>query len=1269
MAPGLPLYNEPVTLRYSGPLDRDALERSFAELQRRHAIWRTTFASVDGEVVQAIHETLPITMPFSDLSALDPDQRAAQAARLATADARRAFDLNVGPLLRMRLVKFGVEDHRVYLTMHHMVFDGLSLSRVILPELAALYHAFSRGLSSPLPEPRYQYADYVFWQQQLPVQGLLSPQMDYWRTRLSGDLPVVDLPFDRTAPQVRSFRGANETFTLPPGTVSALKNACAAEGVTPYMFLLAAFKTLLHRYAGQQDLLIGGITSARRRPEFERLMGCFTNTVALRTQPNPEMPFREYLSEVKDAVLGALSANDVPLEQVVREIHPRREFGSMPLFQVLFAMQPSSPDVPDWKVTHLDTFTGLSKFDLYVEMQDDAGTLSGFFQYSSELFDASTIRRMIGHLEMVLSGVLADLSRKLSSIDILTAGERQLLDSWRGPRRPIRQATIPQLFEEQVQITPNAIAVSSDGGEISYDQLNQEANRLARRLRDVGAKPDTLVALCIRRSPEMIAALMAVLKSGAAYLPLDPTLPADRLRSICQDSGASIVLLELGQEKIFEPTGATLVHIHEGSGPATNLGLIAQPHHLAYVLYTSGSTGQPKGVETPHSAVINLLDSRRGEPGYSRCESTLSLAAITFDMAAFEIYVPLLSGGCLTIVSREDARDATRLIEIIRHAAPDLICATPTTWRALIEAGWRGDGKLKIMSGGEALTRELAEQLLPRCAVLWNAYGPTETTMYSALHQVNSGYGPVPVGRAIANTQLYVLDQEGRLLPPGVRGELYIGGEGLARGYRARPELTHQRFLEVDSLGRLYRTGDLARWHADGTLEWTGRTDNQVKIRGFRIETEEVEAALLDHPGVQAAAVRAWPDPSGSSSWLSAYVVAPDRPKLREFLESKLPDYMIPANFIWETSLPLSSNGKVDRAKLKKPETLPETSGGFLAPRSDIEHRLASIWETLLGQNNLSIRDNFFDLGGHSLLSTQLLRMVQSKFGVKLSLADVFRAPTIEKFAQLVRDGRSTWNVTPLIPIQKEGARTPFYWIDVGPWCRALASHMGPERPLFGLSIEETDDLPQNPSMEEIAVCLAKKLRAAQPEGPYILGGWCASGLMAYALARHLQDSGFEVPLVVMLEGYNPARVFSQSRRFQLAGRMRYHIRNMMTGTWRHKIKYAFERVDALLKRFRRVPPVENEVLQALFSYNPPSYDGAVLLLETELSPAQCDIVSTWSGLLTGPVDHRRVPGNHVSVLLEPNIQTLAEQINDALAKLDGEQEMEAVSYSRKAAG
>ena len=1262
--PQAPLYNEPMTLHFHGCLDREALERAFEEMIQRHEIWRTTFAYVDGEVLQAIHDHLPIQIPFHDLSSYPEADREMEATRLATVDARRPFDLSVGPLMRARLIKLDEEQYRLFLVQHHLIHDGLTIYGVLMSELPAIYQAFSQGKPSPLAHPRLQYGDFALWEKRfLDSDG--GPQIAYWRKQLAGALPALDLPSDRPRPPVFSFRGATADFTIPAELAAAIRSTALREDATPFAFMLTALKTLLFRYTGLQDILVGTPVDGRRRPEFERMAGFLTNIVVFRSHPSADRTFRDYLHEVKDTVLDALANRDIPMDRLVRELQLPHNQSRHPVFNVSFTIEPplGSPD-PRWKLTQSEVSANIAKIDLDFQLDEHDDGFAARLTYSTDLFDASTVERLFTHWRTLLESAAANPESRLMDLPMMTAEEcREIGIVRNATRREIPSCTVVDLFEEQADRTPHIVAVESGSSLLTYAELNTEANRLAWRLREEGAGPGELVALSVERSCDMVVAVLAVLKTGAAYLPIDPDIPEERQQFILDDSKAPLVLTEPSLIRRFQNNaerGVRIVCCDERSTNRSNPDSPRAPEDLAHVLYTSGSTGKPKGVEVRHKAIVNFLHSMRERPGFTSRDRVLAVTTLSFDIAGLELYLPLICGGCVVLANRSEARDPMLLCEMLGEVRPTLMQATPATWRGLIDAGWKGNPGMKILCGGEAMTRDLAEQLLARSAEVWNMYGPTETTIWSTVQRVTRGEGPVPIGRPIDNTQVYTLDSGRRLVPDGVIGELYIGGAGVARGYRGRPELTAERFVHVEAAGdaRLYRTGDLARWRKDGTLECLGRADNQVKIRGFRVELEEIEAVMAQHPDVRAAAVKAWPDASGHLA-LAGYLVTDEDPDIREFLRHKLPEYMIPSVFVRLDQLPLTPNWKVDRNRLPAPDVGLERAP-FVASESAEERRLAEIWESVLGVKEIGVHDDFFRAGGHSLLVPKLLSRVEQAFGLRFPMASLFESPTIHKFAALLKNPPAQSGPPRTVPIRGRAAKPPLVWVYPGAEMREIIKRLDRPFAVAALNPEDEAALAHNFTLEQMAAILARDIRRAQPEGPYSLGGWCDAGILAFEVATQLLRQS-EVDALILLDSVNPAKFMAMSARRRRTSKMQYHLKRIAGLRGDRVGDYLRERVAWARERFRPRTEAVMNTYEARFSrateeYVPASYPGNALVLSPARMPSYRDARLHWHDVLTGTSRFQVVNGDHISMFHE-GADGIASAISQAISAAESARE------------
>ncbi|MFW5762801.1 MAG: amino acid adenylation domain-containing protein [Coleofasciculus sp.] len=1049
LEPGNPFYNQSAAVHLLGRLNLAALEQSFNEILRRHEVLRTTFTVVEGQPVQVIAPTLPLTLPVVDLQELPEAERKGEVLRRATEEGQQSFNLSKAPLLRCTLLRLDEIEYVLLFTMHHIISDAWSKG-VLLRELAILYEAFSIGKPSPLPELPIQYADFAVWQQQWLQGEVLETQLTYWRHQLEGSPPLLELPTDRTRPPVQTFRGATQSFILPKALTEALKELSKQEDVTLFMTLLAAFKTLLYRYTGQNDILVGSPIANRNRSEIEGLIGFFVNTLVMRTNLGGRPSFRELLSRVRNVALAAYAHQDLPFERLVNELQLERDLSHTPLFQVMFEFGNtpiSALALPGLTLNLLETESSTAKFDLSLSMRETEQGLIGSLEYNTDLFDAGTIARMLGHFQTLVASILANPDQPLEDLQLLTDAEKQqLLVEWNdtGADYPQNQC-IHQLFEAQVEQTPDAVAVVFEDQQLTYRELNARANQLAHHLQKLGVKPEGLVGLCVERSLEMVVGVLGILKAGGAYVPLDPGYPQERLVFMLEDANVPVLLTTETLLSRLPEYQAQVVYLDadwEQISQERDRNPISQvtTQNLAYLIYTSGSTGKPKGVQILHSALVNFLSAMRLTPGLTQEDTLLSVTPLSFDIAALELYLPLIVGARLVVVHREVAADGTRLLEQLASSGATVIQATPATWRMLLAAGWEGSGSLKILCGGETLNRELAIELLERGTELWNLYGPTETTIWSTAYKVDSqksdfrGGEVISIGRPIANTKLYVLDQNQQPVPVGIIGELHIGGLGLARGYLDKPELTSEKFISnpfnSDPASRLYKTGDLVRYRPDGTLEYISRMDHQVKIRGFRIELGEIEAVLSQHPAVRETVVLAHEKVQGDKR-LIAYIVTQQQPApsisdLRHFLKEKLPEYMVSSVFVPLEALPLTPNGKVDRNALPVPDNFsPDLDVAYVMPRNEVEQRVAKIWQDILGVEQVGIYDNFFELGGHSLLATQVISQMCKAFQVELPLRHLFEAPTVadQAFAIQQKQGeKDSQSPNPISKIERINA-------------------------------------------------------------------------------------------------------------------------------------------------------------------------------------------------------------------------------------------------------
>ncbi|MEQ1514405.1 MAG: amino acid adenylation domain-containing protein [Lysobacteraceae bacterium] len=1020
-------YHMGGALKLEGTLDRDALQRALQRIVDRHEALRTQFVLVDGQPMQAIMAEARIVPSIHDLRGRVDREAACRS--FSDAFMTTPFDLRHDLPLRVQLIQLEDHVHELQVVMHHIVSDGWSIG-IMLNELSRLYAADVQGQADPLPALPIQYVDYSQWQRQWLADGQLARQTAFWQHNLAGAPTLLELPTDRRRPAQQDFAGDAVEVRLDTALTAGLKALSQRHGVTLYMTLLASWAAVLGRLSNQDDVVIGSPVAGRNRAEIESLIGFFVNTVAFRIDLSGEPTTSTLLSRTQRQVLDAQAHQDLPFDQVVDAVKPPRSMAHAPIFQTMMTLnnqESAGLEMPGLEVSSVDAEAVTAKFDVMLDLQERDGKIVGGLSYVTALFDRETVARYAQYWIRLLQGMVAEPELAVSRLPMLNARERErVIGVWNQTAKTYpRDLRIHALFEAQVERTPEAIALSFGDQRLSYAELNRRANRVAHHLRAQGVKPDDRVAICTERSPEMVVAVLAVLKSGGAYVPLDPAFPRERLGQIIEDSTPVAALVDThGQVVLEHSAGAALAGIVqvEVSSPRTfaecpeeNLEhwpATTAAMHTAYVLFTSGSTGRPKGVCVSHRAAVNFLLSMAGTPGL-RAEDTLcAITTLSFDIALLELLLPLTVGARVALADRATTIDAEALSALLEATETTVMQATPTTWRMLLDAGWRGRAGMRLLCGGEALPLDLAERLLT-CGELWNMYGPTETTVWSMVERVVPGQSRITLGRPIANTRIYLLDARRQAVPIGVVGEIHIGGDGVALGYLGRPELTAERFLDdpfsVEPDARMYRTGDLGRWLPDGTVEFLGRNDFQVKIRGFRIELGEIEATLSACPGVREAVVSAREDAPGDQRLVAYYLADTmlDAGDLRRLLSQHLPEYMLPAAFVRLEAWPLTSNGKLDRKALPAPEGDAYASRGYEAPQGRVETALARIWSELLGIDRVGRHDNFFDLGGNSI---QLIRMIARLCDqrIRISLADVYRLGTVHGIAAVAVSASQT---------------------------------------------------------------------------------------------------------------------------------------------------------------------------------------------------------------------------------------------------------------------
>jgi amino acid adenylation domain-containing protein len=1005
------VYNLPLSFRVVGPLRPDVLQRCLDTIEERHEALRTTIAMVDGRAMQRIHAPRGLPLRHVDLR---PDHATADAAPLQAVlqqEAMGAFDLTRGPLARATLIRSAEEEHYFLLVMHHVISDGLS-TQIILRELVTLYDAFGRGEPSPLPSLAVQFADYAVWQRGWLQGAALDQQLQYWQQRLSAPLPVLDLPTDHPRPAMRSANGSKEPLRLGKDLVAALNRIGREEGATTFMVLLAVYKVLLHRYASQDDVIVGAPVANRTRHESADIVGFVANTVVLRTSLEGDPPFRELVRRVRDTCVGAFRHQDMPFQKIVEVLNPPRDMSRTPIFQAFFTFHEISSQAArlgDLELHPVVAGSNVSRMDLSLFLRELDTEILGSLEYNTDLFTAATIRRMIGHFATLAESAASAPSAAVSRLTMLTDADRLALAAWNETETDFPRVPLHEMVGTQLLVGGDRIAVRSGDVTLTYADLDGRANRLAHQLRALGAGRGDLVGVCLERSADLPVAMLAALKCGAAYVPLDPEFPPARLAYMMDDAGVRVIVshrgvadrVPVGDRKVVWLDDLERAPLLDQAPPSDG-----DSHDRAYVIYTSGSTGLPKGVEVLGDNVANFLSAMRERPGIRPDDVLVAVTTPSFDIAVLELFLPLTVGATVVVAPKETVMDGARLAALLRDSDATMMQATPATWRALLDAGWRGQPGLKALCGGETLPPDLARRLLPLVGELWNMYGPTETTVWSTCARITDAAAPITIGTPIGNTVIRVVDRAGQQVPVGVPGELFIGGAGVARGYLGRSELNAQRFV-ADPTGqepamRFYRTGDLVRLLPSGHLEHSGRLDDQVKVQGFRIELGEIEAVLGALPAIAEAVVSVHADPSGDSRLIAWVVYRPgEQPtvsEVRRYLRHQLPPYMVPGMIVQLDAVPRTANGKVNRRALPNPLGSASANRRFVEPATPMERLLATTWSSLLPVKKVGRDDNFFELGGHSLLSMRAVATIEQQTGVRLD-PRLFFFQTVQQIA------------------------------------------------------------------------------------------------------------------------------------------------------------------------------------------------------------------------------------------------------------------------------
>jgi amino acid adenylation domain-containing protein len=1317
---GEPVYNEGEAVRLKGHFDLAAFEQALNRVIARHEILRSTIELREERPAVIVHESWPVKIKKIDLSGLPASQREAEVARLLVHEPRRQYRLGAEPAIRATLIKLAPDEHALILMMHHIICDSSSLG-ILWRELGTHYEACLRGQSSQLAPLPIQYGDFATWQRQPIRQTSVQEDLSFWGEKLRNAPEVLDLPTDRPRPSVNSYRGTKRLFSFDSSLTRNLRELSRQERVSLFTVFAAALNIVFSRYTGKDDILVGIPIADRDRPEVRSLIGFMIDTLVLRTDLTNNPSFRELMGRVQRGVAEAYSHRTAPFDQVVNALHLQRNLSHSPLFQVLLNWrdrdeQPQFIGLPGLVTEPLLAHSKTSKFDLTFVLTDADDRVLLEIEYNTDLFDETRIDRMVGHLRTVLDAAAANSEQKSSELPLLTSVERlQTIDGWNATELDCseKNSTIHELFEKQAARTPGAIAVVFEQSTLTYRELDQRADELAHRLRTLGVGPNILVAIFLERSLDIVVGLLGVLKAGGAYVPLDPHHPSERLGSMLADADPFVVVTQRplqsklpayrGHVAVIDddtPSAARFDHRHTSR-------LRCLPHDLAYVIYTSGSTGVPKGVEIEHRSVVNLLASMQRRPGVGADDRMLAVTTLTFDIAALEIFLPLVCGARLVLAARPAVLDGVALADLVDRHGITIMQATPATWKMLLDAGWAGARGLKILCGGEAWTAELASRLLVRCNSLWNMYGPTETTIWSAVAKVESD-DQVVIGAPIANTQTYILDKHLQVMPIGVPGELHIGGDGLARGYHNRPELTAKVFI-VDPFRskpglRLYKTGDLARYMSDGTIEYLGRMDDQVKIRGFRIELGEIETVLTELPEVREAAVGVREDVTGDKrlvAYITSHGTAPSSSELRHRLQNKLPEYMIPSTFVILDRLPLTPNGKLDRKALPKPEQNSEIKQNYDAPSSDLERLLCRIWCKWLNLERINTTDNFFDLGGYSLLTARIVGEINRTLNVRLNIPAFFENPTIERLARVIEETKHVKPEPRVISWQVGQKGLPVYFVGAGLVEYRVAQLIGGDRAIAAIDIPtpakwrealSRKDWKALPTIEQLGHLYGNMLSEHAGSNCCVVAGCNFQGKTAFEAARALQSAGGNVAFVLLIDAFTGSGG-TRSGPALRAWRSIWHsvtktnetpfvcrVRTFLRDCWR-LFWWVFGRMPGVIKhRLTRSanvtasapsPSVELDTegnflerglatnLRRLIekSFNPRPVDALGVLIRPENSGDESlpgyDVTNGWGELFNRGLDVVQARGDHISMVTNENATAFRRQINEVLSKHD----------------
>ncbi|WP_414752446.1 amino acid adenylation domain-containing protein [Anabaena sp. CCY 9910] len=1300
--------NMPVVVRFTGNLNVTILEESINEVVRRHEVLRTTFPAVNGKATLLIAPDISLQLPIIDLQSVSDEEREAEAYRLATNEAHRPFDLANGPILRVLLLRLSEQEHLLIWNMHCIVCDGAS-SDVFYQDLTTIYKALAEGKASPLSPLPLQYADFAHWQHQWLQGEVLESQVNYWKQKLEGSLPIIQLPYDRPRPAgAQTYRGDRSALLLPKSLNYALTELSQKWGVTLFMTLLTVFELLLYRYSGQEDLLISFASAGRGQVETERLIGFFSNTLVLRSDLAGNPTFRQLLGRVRKDCLEAYAHQDLPFERLIEELRPeQRNRGTSSLFQVKFSLNPpwsngrgmASVELPDLKITSLFGYIyhGKTKYDLTLVLREQDNGLGMVFDYNADMFESSTIERMLGHFQNLLEGIVANPDCPISELTLLTQPEQhQLLVEWNHRQTAdIKDVCIHQLFEAQVQRTPHNIAVIEHNQQLTYQELNERANQLAHYLQTLGVGAGICVGLYLEPSLEMIVGLLGICKAGGTYIPITPTSHQDALAFILNDAHVSLLLTKKSWSEKLPECESSIICLdsdEEAIAPHSRQNLVTQvtSGNLACVIYTLNPINKPDGIAMSHSNLVNHAVAIHQLWEVSAGDRILVFSGISSDTTIESLFPCWMNGASAVIQPQTTQNSITNFFSFIAQQQITVLNLPTFFWYKILRKISNSQAPLLeslrlVMVGGEKVSRTAYEswiELVGKQTRWLNAYGSIATTFTATVYdpQTASSETEILIGQPIANTQIYILDQLLQPVPVGAPGEIYISGVGVAKGYFRRTDLTSERFIphpfSDNTHEQLYKTGDLARYLPDGNIEYLGRTDNQVKICGVCVDLEQIEALLHQHQAITQVVVIATEVTSGEKQLVAYLVTQPEQTPtiddLQTFLSQKIPHYWIPSDFIFLESLPVNTNGQVNRGALPEPNFIKQKSGAnFVAPRNQLEIELTKIWENVLGKHPIGLKDNFFGLGGHSLLALRMFSQIETIFGKNLPLAILFQAPTIQQLSDILQQEGCSTSWSSLVPIQLNGSKPPLFLIHpIGGNVleySTLARYLGEEQPIYGLQSLGLDgkQAPLN-RVEDMANAYLQEIRSIQPNGPYFIAGYSFGGLVAYEMAQQLYTQGQKIGLLALLDTSCPNL---QITRPSLTKFVRVHVNNLWKLQPQEKLIYIRNWLkwylknkntrDVLIQDWQEV--LENSHIvnvidanvQAYENYTAQPYAGAMTLFRSSIQPVKLsdNIDLGWHDLVTGGLEIHHLTGDHSRLLKEPHVQKLTEQLQICLER------------------